>query len=103
MENKKSINKKYVDQIKKLVKHNELYYSKDKPIISDGEYDKLKKSILELEKSYSFLNHANSPSKNIGYKPSKIFHKQKHKIPMLSLSNIFNKEDLLNFEFKYLF
>ncbi len=95
-----SIKKEYQDKIKKLEKHNELYYSKDKPLISDKEYDDLKFSILELEKKYKFLNDKSSPSKNVGFKPSKNFQKQEHKVPMLSLSNIFDKEDLINFEKK---
>ena len=100
MADKDSIKKEYQDKINKLEKHNELYYSKDKPSISDKEYDDLKLSILKLEKKYNFLNNKNSPSKKIGFKPSKNFQKQKHKVPMLSLSNIFDKEDLINFEKK---
>ena len=95
-----SIKKEYQDKIKKLEKHNELYYSNDKPLISDKEYDDLKFSILDLEKKYKFLNNKSSPSKKVGFKPSKNFQKQKHKVPMLSLSNIFDKEDLINFEKK---
>ena len=100
MEDRKSINKSYIDKIKELNKHNELYYSKDKPVISDGEFDKIKKAILDLENKYSFLNHKDSPSKSIGFKPSKNFKKQRHMVPMLSLSNIFDEEDLINFEKK---
>ena len=100
MEDRKSINKSYIDKIKELNKHNELYYSKDKPVISDGEFDKIKKAILDLENKYTFLNHKDSPSKSIGFKPSKNFKKQRHMVPMLSLSNIFDEEDLINFEKK---
>ena len=100
MADRDSIKKEYQDKIYKLEKHNELYYSKDKPLISDKEYDDLKFSILKLEKKYKFLNDKSSPSKKVGFKPSKNFQKQKHKVPMLSLSNIFDKEDLINFEKK---
>tara|TARA_Y100001970_G_scaffold260043_1_gene341699 strand:- start:6544 stop:8565 length:2022 start_codon:yes stop_codon:yes gene_type:complete len=100
MENKESIKKIYTEKIKQLKKHNELYYSKDNPSISDSEYDKLKKNILKLEDKYSFLQDKESPSKNIGFKPSKIFEKKKHKVPMLSLSNVFDQHDLVNFEKK---
>ncbi len=100
MQDKESIKKLYVDKIKKLNKHNRLYYSKDKPVITDKEYDDIKKSVLELENKYNFLSDKNSPSKNIGFTPSKVFKKQKHKVPMLSLSNIFDKDDLINFEKK---
>ena len=100
MKDIKSIKKLYIDKIKKLNVHNELYYSKNKPTILDGEYDELKKSIIELENKYNYLNSKDSPSIITGFKPSKNFKKQKHKVPMLSLSNIFNKDDLLNFEKK---
>ena len=100
MEDRIAVKKKYTNQIKELIKHNELYYLKDKPKITDKEYDELKNNILELEKKYNFLSHKDSPSKNIGFKPSKNFQKQKHKVPMLSLSNVFDKEDLINFEKK---
>ena len=100
MTNKESIKKIYNNKIKKLNLHNEAYYSKNKPLITDKEYDELKKEILELENKYKYLSHKNSPSKQIGYKPSKIFQKQKHLVPMLSLSNIFDEDDLINFEKK---
>ena len=73
MQDKESIKKLYVDKIKKLNKHNRLYYSKDKPVITDKEYDDIKKSVLELENKYNFLSDKNSPSKNIGFTPSKVF------------------------------
>ena len=96
----KSVKKKYIDKIKKFIQHNESYFSKNNPTITDKEFDELKQSILELEKRYKFLDHEESPSKKIGYKPSKIFQKKTHKVPMLSLSNIFDREDLINFEKK---
>ncbi len=100
MEDKKSIKKFYISKIKELNKHNKLYYLKDKPSISDSEYDDLKTNILDLENKYNFLKHKDSPSVNVGFRPSKNFEKKKHKVPMLSLSNIFDKEDLINFEKK---
>ena len=98
MEDKVSLKKKYINQIKELKKHNELYYLKNNPSITDKEYDDIKKNILGLEKKYKFLKHKESPSINIGFKPSKIFKKHKHKVPMLSLSNVFNRDDIINFE-----
>ena len=81
MENKQSIKKNYINKINQLKKHDELYYSKDKPIISDKEYDELKQSVLNLEKKYKFLNHDSSPSQKIGFKPSKVFQKNLIKFP----------------------
>ena len=95
-----NIKKQYKSKIKEFVKHNKFYYDKNKPSITDSEYDILKKEILELEKNYKFLSDKNSPNNSVGFKPSKSFAKYKHKLPMLSLSNAFNEEDLKNFEKK---
>ncbi len=95
-----NVKKQYNLKIKELDKHNKLYYHDSKPIISDSKYDKLKNEILDLEKKHKFLKNKKSPSKKIGYKSSKSFEKYSHKVPMLSLSNAFNEEDLKNFEKK---
>ena len=98
--NNNSIKKIYNQKIKLLVKHNKLYFNDNRPIISDHDYDILKKEILDLEKTYKFLKNKNSPSKNVGFTPSKNFKKIKHVVPMLSLNNAFEREDLINFEKK---
>ena len=96
------INKNYLEKIKKIQKHNELYYDKSKPTVLDQEYDKLKNEVLELENKFPFLKNKKSPSIIVGYKPSKNFTKSRHKVPMLSLGNAFGEEDLKNFEKKIL-
>ena len=93
-----SIKKKYLSKIQQLKKHNQLYYEKSTPKISDREFDILKKEILELEKKYGFLKDKESPSISVGHKPSRNFVKSKHRVQMLSLSNAIDKEDLQNFE-----
>ena len=97
---KSEIQKIYKNKLSLINKHNESYYDKSSPIISDSEYDILKKDLLELEKKYKFLVDKNSLSNLVGYKPSKNFKKVKHKVRMLSLSNAFDEEDLINFEKK---
>tara|TARA_B110000971_G_scaffold190143_1_gene200966 strand:- start:352 stop:2382 length:2031 start_codon:yes stop_codon:yes gene_type:complete len=94
------IKKDYLKKIKLIQKHNNHYYNKDKPIIPDNEFDKLKKNVIDLENKYNFLNNKNSPSQSVGFKPSKNFQKIKHRVSMLSLGNAFNEEDLQNFEKK---
>tara|TARA_B100001989_G_scaffold228371_1_gene185107 strand:+ start:548 stop:2569 length:2022 start_codon:yes stop_codon:yes gene_type:complete len=96
------INQKYLEKIKIFQKYNRHYYNLDKPLVDDNEFDKLKLEIINLEKKYDFLNHKDSPSNSVGYKPSKIFKKVKHKTVMLSLGNAFSEEDLINFEKKIL-
>ena len=94
---KKEIKKKYNDKIKLIKKYNFSYYDKSSPIVNDQIYDNLKQEILQLEIDYTFLKSDDSPSKIIGYKPSKNFKKVPHKVPMLSLGNAFDERDLVNF------
>ena len=94
---KKKIEQKYFKKIKLIKKFNKFYFDKNKPIVSDADYDEIKKEILQLENDYKFLKSIDSPSQIIGYKPSKNFNKYPHKVPMLSLANAFTEEDLINF------
>ena len=98
--NKKKIESEYKKKIKLFTNYNKKYYDDSKPLVTDKEYDDLKNSILVFESKYSFLNSENSPSKIIGFKPSKNFRKIAHRVSMLSLANAFAKEDLINFEKK---
>ncbi len=97
---KNKIKRKYNEKIRNLVKLNKYYYDLSKPLVNDHEYDQIKEEILSLEKKYIFLESENSPSKIVGFKPSKTFKKVSHRVPMLSLSNAFSEEDLINFEKK---
>ncbi len=96
--NKKKILDNYKKEIKKYQKYSEAYYDKNNPLISDSDFDEIKKKIFQLEKENKFLTDPNSPTNSIGYKPSKNFEKISHRVPMLSLSNAFNEVDLENFE-----
>ena len=96
---KDTFSEEYKKKIKLLDKYNKHYYQNQKPIVSDKEFDELKNEILQLEKKHGF-SHLKSPSIKVGYKPSKKFEKFKHKVKMLSLSNAFNQEDLINFQKK---
>ena len=98
--NKGEIKKLYKKKINQFKKNNYLYFEKNAPKISDSNFDQLKSEILELEKKFSFLKSQDSPSKVLGFKPSKNFNKVSHKKPMLSLANAFSEEDLKNFEKK---
>ena len=97
---KNLIKKKYRKKINLYNYYNKKYYDDNISEITDSDYDKLKKDILDFEKQYKFLKSNKSPLITVGYKPSKNFKKIKHKVPMLSLANAFNEEDLVNFEKK---
>ena len=98
--NKKKIKNYYLQKLELIKKYNEYYYDKSKPLVLDSKYDELKRDILSLENEHKFLKNNNSPSKIVGFRPSKNFQKVKHKVSMLSLGNAFNEDDLNNFEKK---
>ena len=96
----KEVEIEYFKKINLVKKYNKNYYDKNKPIVSDQVFDVLKKDIIKLENEYKFLKSEYSPTKSVGFKPSKNFKKAKHRVPMLSLGNAFNEGDLVNFEKK---
>ena len=98
--NDKDIEIKYLKKIDLIKKYNKYYHDKDEPIVTDQIFDLLKKDIIDLENRYKFLKSGNSPSRSVGFKPSKNFQKVKHKVPMLSLGNAFEEKDLKTFEKK---
>ena len=93
-----SIQEKILDLRKRINKYNEYYYSKDESIISDVEYDDLIKELEELEEKYPEYKDVNSPTSKVGYNISdNKFRKVKHKVPMLSLANTYNKKEIVEF------
>ncbi len=77
--------------------NDEAYYTKDAPLISDAEYDVLRKDLIALETAFPKLIDKNSPTQKVGGKPSSKFSKVKHGVPMLSLDNVFTDEELNDF------
>lgn len=76
---------------------NYLYHTKDNPSMSDFLYDKLVKELIELETKYPEYDSETSPTKKIGGVVLDKFEKHTHRIPMMSLGNIFNKDELKSF------
>jgi len=78
--------------------HNYLYYTRNEPKILDREYDQMFQDLIALEKKFPSLVTPDSPSQRVGASPLKEFKTVQHKIPMLSLGNAFNNENLINFD-----
>jgi DNA ligase (NAD+) len=83
--------------VREIKRHDRLYYQKDKPEISDAEYDKLRHELEKIEAEYPNLITPDSPTQTVGAAPSSGFKKVKHSVPMLSLSNVFTEEDFADF------
>ena len=74
------------------------YYVLDNPTISDQEYDRYMQELIKLEEKYPLLKRDNSPTSRVGGTVIDEFKKVTHKIPMLSLSNVFNESDIIAFD-----
>lgn len=81
-----------------LNKHNYDYYSLDDPQISDAEYDQLLRRLENLEELYPELRSSDSPTQRVGSAPLSVFESVAHKVPMLSLANAFDDDELRDFE-----
>ncbi|MBU1142935.1 MAG: NAD-dependent DNA ligase LigA, partial [Firmicutes bacterium] len=77
---------------------NHDYHTKDQPTISDFEYDKLLHELLDLETKYPEYKEADSPTEKIGGTILEGFSKVTHLVPMMSLSNVFNEDELDSFD-----
>ena len=80
-----------------LKTHNYAYYVLDNPILEDSEYDQLRRSLLALEEEYPDLVQPDSPINQVGDMPLSSFTQVTHDIPMLSLGNVFEYDDLRDF------
>lgn len=83
--------------IQLLAQHNHAYYVMDQPSIEDSEYDQLFHQLKNLEQQYPDLIQPDSPISRVGGKPLSKFENITHTVPMLSLGNVFNQDDLFAF------
>ena len=86
--------------IKEIEQHNIDYYVHDNPKISDSEYDVLLRELEKLEKLYPDLISEYSPTKRVGSKPTSKFESINHSIPMLSLANAMDHQELIDFDLR---
>lgn len=80
-----------------LTEHSYRYHVLDDPVISDVQYDQMLKELIELETKYPKFSRPDSPTKRVGAPPLDSFNQAEHAIPMLSLDNAFNDQDVLDF------
>jgi len=90
--------KQRVHELRKLLeKANEAYYQEARPFISDKEFDEYLKELEQLEKKYG-LDDPGSPTRRVGGEPSSDFDTVEHPVPLLSLDNTYNEEELKDFD-----
>ncbi|MDA0986040.1 MAG: NAD-dependent DNA ligase LigA [Bacteroidetes bacterium] len=92
------IKKLHSELVDKINEHDYKYYVLAEPSIPDSEYDLFMGELIKLEEKYPELSTQDSPTNRVGGEPTKEFVTVKHSIPMLSIRNIFNKDELVSFD-----
>lgn len=95
---KNEIKKIYNELIYIVNFHNYLYYVYSNPIISDYEYDQLFDFLKKIEEKYPDIVRDDSPTNKLTYQVQDKFYQAEHKIPLLSLSNSYNSDDLYDWD-----
>lgn len=91
--------KERIDELVKIINEADYnYHTLDNPTISDQEYDKYIRELFDLEKEYPEYIREDSPTQRVGSKVLDSFNKITHKIPMMSLSNVFNEDEVRSFD-----
>jgi DNA ligase (NAD+) len=89
---------KKIPQLREEIrKHDQLYYEEAAPVISDRDYDRLYRELVDLETQFPDLVTPDSPTQRVGGKPLKAFEQVPHLIPMLSLDNTYSEQEVKNF------
>ena len=93
----KQAEKEHTKLSKKVEKLDIAYYQDDAPLVSDAEYDEIRRSIIRIEEKYPQLTKKTGVTSKVGAKVKSGFKKINHIIPMLSLGNIFAEEEIADF------
>ncbi len=93
-----SIEKRIERLRKQLREHDYRYYVLAEPVISDEEYDRLMRELLELERSNPEFFSPDSPTQRVGGEPTRSFPSVRHEVPMLSLANTYTEDDMRDFD-----
>lgn len=90
--------KKRIDELRKILEyHNDKYYNQDEPEITDYEYDKLSVELRNLENEYPEYKVESSPTQKVGGTAKRELRKVEHDVPVVSLQDVFSKEEVYSF------
>ena len=89
--------KRVAELRREIEKHNRLYYEEAAPTISDRDYDRLYKELVDLEAEFPKLVTPDSPTQRVGGTPLQAFAQIEHRVPMLSLDNTYSEDEIANF------
>ncbi len=90
---------KRISDLRSVIEHhNRRYYQDDDPEISDHEYDRLMRELMDLENRFPDIDRTTSPTQRVGAAPLEKFSTVTHPTPMLSLGNAFSEEEISDFD-----
>ena len=90
--------RRHAELVREIKSADDFYYNQDAPVLTDAEYDALRRELVELEAAHPELVSPDSPTQTVGaVEPSRRFGKVEHSVPMLSLDNAFSDEDVAEF------
>jgi len=92
------IEKRINELTERINEANHAYHTLDEPVITDSQYDAYMKELIALETEYPEFKHPDTPTEKVGGGILESFQKVEHRVPMMSLSNVFNKEELAQFD-----
>ena len=92
------IEKEILELRREIEKHNYRYHVIDDPLVSDADYDRLFRRLVELERQYPEFASPDSPTQKVGAPPLEKFGTVQHTLPMLSLNNASDREEMAEFE-----
>src|SRR5262245_8689815 len=95
--NRPDVEQKIGELREEIRKHDRLYYQDAAPVITDREYDRLYKQLVDLETQFPDLLTPDSPTQRVGGKPLEAFAQVQHRAPMLSLDNTYSEQEVANF------
>ena len=89
--------KRVAELRREIEKHDRLYYEEAAPTISDRDYDRLYKELVDLEAEFPNLVTPDSPTQRVGGTPLQAFAQIEHRVPMLSLDNTYSEDEVVQF------
>jgi len=98
LESHDKIEKEILELRREIEKHNYQYHVIDDPLVSDADYDRLFRRLVELERQYPEFASPDSPTQKVGAPPLEKFGTVQHTLPMLSLNNASDREEMAEFE-----
>jgi DNA ligase (NAD+) len=93
-----NIEKRINELTERINEANHAYHTLDEPVITDSQYDAYMKELIELETKYPEFKRPDTPTEKVGGDILESFQKVEHRVPMMSLSNVFSKEELVQFD-----